>query len=195
MKASAMLSTIFLPLALLFATSLGDIVSIRLANTPGDEKRILLYEGSIELAMRSPVLGWGSPVELSFLVPGAPPNPPIGTHGQFWLVMVSNGLFPGLLAFLGWFVWAFYRTGRRGPAPARRSPRAPWVPDGNARFWCHVAILVAIVEMPYYELIPWGLPIVMAAAAVAFREQRADLAPVAVSALAGRPAPIGRRVR
>ena len=41
--------------------------------------------------------------------------------------------------------------------------------DADARFWCHVAIFTALAQMPYYELIPWGLPIVMVAAASALR--------------------------
>jgi hypothetical protein len=38
-----------------------------------------------------------------------------------------------------------------------------------------VAIFTAIIQMPYYDLLPWGLPIAMIAAAVAWREHSAPL--------------------
>ena len=174
---AALLLSCALVAGVLFATTLGEFVRVRLGTAPGDDRRLLLYESSLTLAGRSPVLGWGGPVELTVLVPGAPPNPPIGTHGQLWLVMVSHGVVPGLVLFVGWLAWAFVATGRRGRASSVRSRAGPGRtdPDSNARFWCHIAILVAIVELPYYELIPWGLPVVMVAAALGLREQRADL--------------------
>jgi hypothetical protein len=50
--------------------------------------------------------------------------------------------------------------------------------DAEAHFWCHVVIFTAIIQLPYYELLPWGLPIVMIAAAIAMRERR-PLYPIA----------------
>jgi len=39
-----------------------------------------------------------------------------------------------------------------------------------------VAILAGIIQMAYYELIPWGLFIMMAATAMAWREATPDAA-------------------
>jgi polysaccharide biosynthesis protein PslJ len=157
---------------LLIGTPLGDLITLRLEKGLGDARRSLLYEGAVELAQRSPLIGWGGPVEQTFLYPGRPANPPIGTHGQLWMVMVSHGVFPALVLFIGWFMWVLVATGRRvGAGPRGPTPVVPGA-DGNARFWCHVAILMAIIQLPYYEMIPWGMPLVMTAAAIALREQR-----------------------
>jgi hypothetical protein len=184
-----------LTLTVVFSSPLGELITVRLENAPGDDKRAVLYQGSLELAAQSPILGWGNTVKLDYLVPGAPPDPPIGTHGQLWLIMVSHGVVPALLLFVGFLVWALIATGRRRGPPGARGVVSPLADaDGNARFWCHVAILVAIVEIPYYELIAWGMPFVLTAAAVALREERADMqrsagrARAATSSVAGTPA-------
>jgi hypothetical protein len=149
---------------LVLLTPLGDLIIHRINRGYGDEHRQALYVSSLILIERSPLLGYGGTVALSAVNPSAPPGPSVGTHGQLWTVMISNGI-PALLFFLGWFAVALYRTGRRLPESGDR--------DVNARFWCHVAIFTALIQMPYYELLPWGLFIVMAAAAVAWREQNA----------------------
>jgi O-antigen ligase len=84
-----------------------------------------------------------------------------GTHGQLWTILVSQGI-PGLVFFVGWLLWALWKASRRLP------PGHPG--DPAVRFWCEVAIFVAIIQMPYYDLLPWGLPIAMTAAALAWRE-------------------------
>jgi hypothetical protein len=142
-------------------TPLGSLILLRVNAGYGDRHRATLYESSLILVERSPLLGYGGPVELSVLNPSAPPGPSVGTHGTFWTVLVSNGI-PAMLFFVGWFVLAFAKTRKRLPEGAGL--------DDNARFWAHVALLAAIVQLGYYELLPWGLPIVMVAAAVALRE-------------------------
>jgi O-antigen ligase len=139
---------------LMFVTPLGEIVTARLSNGYGDAHREQLYRESVELVKHSPILGYGAPV----LVEG---NLSAGTHGQLWTILVSQGI-PGLLLFTGWLVWALWQASRP------LDPRSPG--DPNVRFWCEVVIFVAIVQMPYYDLLPWGLAIAMVAAAVAWRE-------------------------
>lgn len=139
---------------LLFVTPLGEIVVARLTNGYGDAHRRLLYEQSLELVRASPILGHGAPV----LVAG---NLSAGTHGQLWTILVSQGI-PGLLLFTGWLVLSLWKAARR------LAPEHPG--DRTIRFWCEVAIFVAIVQMPYYDLLPWGLAIAMVAAALAWRE-------------------------
>jgi hypothetical protein len=36
-----------------------------------------------------------------------------------------------------------------------------------------VTIFIALIQMPYYDLLPWGLAIAMVAAALAWREELA----------------------
>ena len=139
---------------LAFVTPLGQIVTTRLANGYGDVHRELLYRESLDLVRQSPVLGYGAPV----LIEG---NLSAGTHGQLWTILVSQGIV-GLMLFTGWLAWALWRASR--PLP----PEHPG--DRAIRFWCEVAIFVAIVQMPYYDLLPWGLAIAMVAAALAWRE-------------------------
>jgi len=142
---------------LFFVTPLGEIVMTRLQNGYGDAHRAQLYTESIALVRASPVLGYGAPV----LIEG---NLSAGTHGQLWTILVSQGL-PGLLAFTGWLLWALWRASRRLP------PGHPG--DPVVRFWCEVTIFVALIQMPYYDLLPWGLAIAMVAAALAWREELA----------------------
>src|SRR4051812_2621993 len=94
-----------------------------------------------------------------------------GTHGQLWTIVVSQGL-PGLLFFTGWLVWAWWRAKRRLPAGHPG--------DAVLRFWCEVTIFIALVQMPYYDLLPWGLAIAMVAAALAWREELAFVRVAAV---------------
>ena len=143
--------------ALAFLTPLGDIVATRLQNGYGDAHRAELYSESISLVRASPILGYGAPV----LVEG---NLSAGTHGQLWTIVVSQGL-PGLLFFTGWLLWAWWRAKRRLPTGHPGDP--------VLRFWCEVTIIVALVQMPYYDLLPWGLAIAMVAAALAWREELA----------------------
>ncbi len=143
--------------ALAFLTPLGDIVATRLQNGYGDAHRAELYGESIDLVRASPILGYGAPV----LVEG---NLSAGTHGQLWTIVVSQGL-PGLLFFTGWLVWAWWRAKRRLPAGHPGDP--------VLRFWCEVTIFIALIQMPYYDLLPWGLAIAMVAAALAWREELA----------------------
>jgi len=140
--------------AIAFVTPLGEIVQTRLTNGYGDAHRALLYRESLDLVRQSPILGYGAPV----LVEG---NLSAGTHGQLWTILVGQGV-PGLVLFVGWVGWALWSAAKRLPAGHPGDP--------NVRFWAEVAIFTAIVQMPYYDLLPWGLSIAMIAAALAWRE-------------------------
>src|SRR4029079_16755400 len=60
----------------------------------------------------------------------------------------------GLALFLIWIFYTLFRSGRW---------RSPWC------FWAHVTILVACIQLPYYDT-PERIPLVMVAAAIAYRE-------------------------
>jgi polysaccharide biosynthesis protein PslJ len=140
--------------SLLVMTPLGDIISTRAEAGYSDESRLNLYTESLRLAQASPLFGHGTPVDI-------PGSPSAGTHGQFWTVLVSHG-FLGTLLFVGWLLWAWFRSGRRLWTGKRGGP--------NVRLWCHLVISIAIVQLPVYALLPWGMLIVMTAAAVFWRE-------------------------
>ena len=157
-------------LAIVLISPLGSLILLRADNGYGDTHRQILYSSSLTLAARSPILGYGSPVSLNVLDPNAPPGPSIGTHGSLWTVMVSNGI-PAVVFFVGWFLYAFWKTRKRVPDTLGR--------DAENSFWFHVVIFTALIQFPYYELLPWGLPIVMIAAAAAFRERSPLYTPAA----------------
>jgi hypothetical protein len=79
----------------------------------------------------------------------------VGTHGQLWLVLVSQGV-PGLLLFLGWYAYLWVSTLKR------RNPVA---------FWCHIVVVIAIVQLSFYEQLPPPFTIVAVAAALTLRER------------------------
>jgi hypothetical protein len=121
---------------LLVATSAGDLVSNRLDDSgKSNDARSNLYELAWQGTLDSPLVGNGAPVP----VPGAPPEaPPIGTHGLFWYLMFVHG-FVGLFLFLAWVAIEVFRSGRV------RTPLA---------WWTHLSLVVAVVEVPYYGLLP-----------------------------------------
>ena len=167
-------------LVLVVAVSpLGDLVSLRLDNGYGDDKRALLYTSSIDVVKASPLLGEGTPVPLE----DRPDSPSVGTHGQLWTLLVSHGV-PATAAFCGFVGWMFLVTARRRRLPPDR--------EIDIRFWCNVALLAGIVQLPFYELLPWGLPMLMCAGAVAWREQSNVRRP-ATTVIARRRAGTARR--
>jgi hypothetical protein len=138
---------------IILVTPLGSLMADRFAHPHSDAGRKARDEAAIQDIKASPLLGYGTPRPW----PPDPSGPSLGTHGQFFLVLFSNGA-PGVLFFLAWFAFVLLRTGkitRAGP---------------DARFWAHLAIISAIVQAAYYELLPMQLSIMMVAAALALRE-------------------------
>lgn len=118
------------------------------AGTTSTETRAELYQEALERVPRSPVFGYGAPLETA-----APNQVPVGTQGQLWMLLVSHGPVAAL-CFLAWFVLAFLATLRRRDAVG--------VAAGTS-------LLVSIVELSYYGVLPYGLPLMMVAAALALR--------------------------
>ena len=114
-----------------------------------NQSRLGLYQETVAGTLRSPLLGYGAPR------PSDDPNAPaVGTQGQLWMVMFSHGL-PGLALFVAWFLWAAWRS---------RGAETP------VRLWTHVILLIAIVQLPFYGMLPVAIQVVMVAAAVSLRE-------------------------
>lgn len=121
---------------LLAFTSLGNLVTDRLNNSEkSNDARSGLYELAWRGAVDSPLIGNGEPKP----APGAlPTDPPIGTHGLFWYLMFVHG-FVGLALFLTWLGMEVFRSGRV------RTPLG---------WWTHLALVIGLVEVPYYGLLP-----------------------------------------
>lgn len=133
----AVLMGLVMAMAFLLAfTSLGSLVTDRLDNSGrSNAARSGLYELAWQGALDSPLIGNGEPKP----VPGGlPTDPPIGTHGLFWYLMFVHG-FVGLTLFLTWLGLEVFRSGR------------VTTPLG---WWTHLALVIGLVEVPYYGLLP-----------------------------------------
>lgn len=155
---------------LVLATPLHSLVRARVhgSATNSNATRASLYHQAIQSVEQSPLVGYGSPRPANTAVGTAYQNAHTGTQGQFFLVLFSHGI-PGAVLYFGWFVLVLVRT-RRKPSPLA--------------FAAHVAVLVSLVESPFYDFIPTTLCVVAIAAAVALRR-----APVAEEARAPRLQP------
>jgi polysaccharide biosynthesis protein PslJ len=138
----------------LLFTPLGDIILVRWGAGYSNEGRLNIYMESLRLAQASPIFGFGAPVS----VPGLPSA---GTHGQLWTVLVSHGI-PGTVLFLGGLLWIAVRSGRALWSEGARGT--------TVRFWTHLVVVIALAQLPFYALLPWGLLIVMVAAGLFWRE-------------------------
>jgi hypothetical protein len=76
----------------------------------------------------------------------------VGTHSELFFLSISYGV-PVAMLFLAWFGLTFIRGGRAASGP---------------RFWAHVAILVFLMEAPYY-LLEMHLAVAMIIAAFIWR--------------------------
>ncbi|MBW3601574.1 MAG: hypothetical protein KY434_02605 [Actinobacteria bacterium] len=142
---------------LLALSPLGEVVADRLATPHSNEDRLSLYTETSLRVREAPLLGYGTPQD-SATSTGLPS---VGTQGQLWMVLFSHGV-PGAVLFVGWLLSALWRTRRVGD---------PWA------FWCHVTLLIALVQLPVYGFLPTSLAIVVVAAGLGARENDALAVP------------------
>ena len=136
---------------IIFGTPLGGLVSDRLSNpNNSNETRSSVYLETLERVRESPLLGYRSPqgkIHDDQALGG-------GAQGQLFTILFSHGV-PALLFFVGWIGYTVVRTARGG------SP---------GRFWAHAALLILLIQLPYYNFLPTTLHVVMVAAALAWRD-------------------------
>jgi polysaccharide biosynthesis protein PslJ len=132
----------------LLLTPLGTLASGRFSHKTGDAGRLQRDQAATQQVGNSPLFGYGAPQPNT--VAG---QSNVGTESEVFLLVYSHG-YPGLALFFLWFAYTLFRSARF------RTPEA---------FWAHIVILVACLQTPYYELTE-RLPIVMVAAAIAYRE-------------------------
>jgi polysaccharide biosynthesis protein PslJ len=136
------------------ATPLGTLVTKRI-DRPNVATRETLYDASFRAVADSPLLGHGAPVSSSGLYQGNGIS--VGTHGQFWTVLVSQG-WPGAVLFTAFLV-AMVVVTRRVTGPA---------------MWAQATLVVALVQIGFYDLLPASLGIYAAALALCLRELVGD---------------------
>jgi len=165
------MSILVVTVGLVLLPPVHKIISDRLAHGHSDKGREELYSEAISRVKEKPILGFGAPIESQI----DPTKPSVGTHGQFWLLLVSTGI-PGAIFYLAWFGLALWRS-RKGSAEIGQ--------------WCHVVLLIALIQIFFYELLPAQLHLAMIAAALSLRELKA---PAALrQRIAAGPALRGRR--
>jgi hypothetical protein len=134
--------------SLLVISPLRSVVEDRLETPHSNEGRELLYGQALEMVGRQPWIGHGAPQDVG----GGKLLPDVGTQGQLWLVLVSQGALGAAL-----FVFAL-------AGAAWRTRRGPTVP-----FWCHVVLVVGLVQLPFYDMLPVSLHVLALCAAIALR--------------------------
>lgn len=153
-------------LVVVLSTPLAGIVTTR-AERSNLEGRTYLYEESVRSALQSPLLGHGAPIASD--APGLTAGASVGTHGQLWTLLVSQGI-PGLVLFVGFLVASVLLTWRVGR----------WA------LWLHAVPVVALVQLPFYNALPVQLHVVMLVLALSWRAVR-DTRP----SRAGSSSPVG----
>jgi O-antigen ligase len=136
-------------LVLVFITPLGGLISQRFAHPHSNEARSALYHESIDRTKQSPLIGYGGPIPAEETTVSVP----VGTHSEVFYLSISYGI-PAVVFFIAWFALTFLRAGRRASGP---------------RFWAHVAILVFLIEAPYY-LLEMHVAVAMIIAAFIWRD-------------------------
>jgi hypothetical protein len=131
-------------------TPLKDVAAQNLQyKVDSNSTRLNLYREAFVGALESPLFGHGTPRPSPIA-----DEPSIGTHGQVWLVLFSQG-FPGLFFFLGWL--AFLLISSRKACSVTGA-------------WCHVVVLMGAAQAFYYELAGTGLVIIFMAGALALSD-------------------------
>ncbi|WP_418064206.1 hypothetical protein [Pimelobacter simplex] len=149
------------------STPLGATVGERLDHPHSNDRRSQLLVATVDsMTSGSPVVGFGGTrnVQGSFasIAGGATPKcpacgvPPLGTQGQLWLVLFSQG-WVGTLFFLAFFVVAL-----------RRTWRCRTVDEAVATF----AVGIFLLQLSVYDTLGLPMMLMMIAVALAWREQR-----------------------
>lgn len=153
--------------SLFLASPLGGLYQERLDNQHSNERRSQLLSATAEsVTQGSPVTGFGSTrdVQGNFdsITGGATPTcpacgvPPLGTQGQLWLVLFSQG-WPGLAFFLIFVVLALARSVRC---------------RSTNETICTFVLAFFLVQLPIYDTLGMPMFIVMIAVGLAARDRR-----------------------
>ena len=131
------------------------LIQDRVATPHSNQGRASLYSPSIDLAMKQPLFGYGGPQQSTATTKSSSyKHPDVGTQGQVWTILVSNGI-PATFFFFGYLGYAIWQTRKARSALG---------------LWCHMVVVVAIFQSPFYGLLAAQLHIVFVAIGLAARE-------------------------
>jgi polysaccharide biosynthesis protein PslJ len=149
----SLLALTALIVAVVALTPLGHLLMSGLSGSHGHSNatRASLYQQAIAGANASPWFGHGAPQPVTGTVLAG--TPAIGTQGQLWMVLYSNG-YPATVFFLCFFLAVFWQTRR-----AR----------GIGGLWLHAVVVIAMVQVAVYGYLPVELQVMMVIAALAYR--------------------------
>lgn len=114
-----------------------------------NETRSTLYAETIAETIESPLLGYGSPRRSTELEGG----PPVGTHGQLWMVMFAHGAVAAA-AYVGFFVVTVLAVPAHSPTASMAK----------------ASLIVGLVQLPFYGHLPQQLFVMMALVAILYHE-------------------------
>ncbi|MFY1633778.1 O-antigen ligase family protein [Solwaraspora sp. WMMB335] len=145
---------------------IGELIERRVAVSNTNTDRLSLYLEVLRWVERSPLLGFGTPLQVDTVSA----NAPIGTQGQLWTVLFSHGI-PALVCFVGWFLLVL---------------AVCWPARSAAAQWLSIVPLIALVQLPFYGLVNQNLTAAFYATAVALalvERQRGTAGPAPAPAL------------
>jgi O-antigen/teichoic acid export membrane protein len=137
--------------AVVALTPLKHLVLANVSSTHGNSNttRLSVTQQAIAGANESPLIGHGEPQAVT----GQGGTPPIGTQGQLWMVLYSNG-YVATVFFIGFFLAVLWQTRRAA---------------GTVGLWLHAVPLIALAQITVYGWLPVELQVVMVVAALAYR--------------------------
>jgi hypothetical protein len=139
--------------AVIAFSPLGGLVSGRFSHQTGDTSRLARDQAAQSQIAASPVLGYGAPQQNTAVTHT---QKSVGTESEIFMLLYSHGV-PALFLFGTWMAYTIVRTAK---SRTRDSP---------AIFWIHVALIVAFVQAPYYELTE-RMPFMLVFAALLYRD-------------------------
>ncbi len=140
-------------LALLLFTPLSSVVEQRASTGHSDQGRSYLYTEAIHKTNERPLLGYGNTIKVAD-VGSTRILPAIGSQGNFWTVLVSQGWI-GAAIFEAFLLKMWLSTRRRG---------------SSVTFWAHATITVAIVVQFTYDWMPVELHLIFIAMGLGLRD-------------------------
>jgi len=138
--------------AMILISPLGDIVSSRVTSEHSIESRGDIYTDVLERVPDAWLLGHGAPI-----VNPQPFRPAIGTHGQFWTALFSQGI-PGAVFYMGFWISMTVKTARHVRT--------------QEQFLLHLAVATSLPTSLFYDHLPATLPIMMICLALILRDRR-----------------------
>lgn len=133
--------------AVVVLTPLQEVIARRLA-VANVSTRENLYSAALRLAAESPVFGHGAPQPSTGVADNNDVS--VGTHGQLWTLLVSQG-YVGALLFLAGVAAVWW-------AARPRQGREPSV-------WLHSVGPIVLLQVAFYDVVPMPMTVLMLLAA------------------------------